>query len=80
MTANGVAPWRRTCPLCEAMCGLTLEVSEDWVLAVRGDPEDTFSRGYICPKAVGLIDVHHLPPDPPRDRRASAPRPGPHHL
>ena len=61
MTANEVAPRRRTCPLCEAMCGLTLEVSGDRVLAVRGDPEDAFSRGYICPKAVGLMDVHHDP-------------------
>jgi anaerobic selenocysteine-containing dehydrogenase len=61
MTANEVAPRRRTCPLCEAMCGVTLEVSGDRVLAVRGDPEDAFSRGYICPKAVGLMDVHHDP-------------------
>ena len=59
MTAHEVASRRRTCPLCEAMCGLTLEVSGDRVLAVRGDAEDTFSRGYICPKAVGLMDVHH---------------------
>jgi anaerobic selenocysteine-containing dehydrogenase len=41
------------------MCGLTLEVSGDGVLAVRGDAEDAFSGGYICPKAVGLMDVHH---------------------
>ena len=61
MTANEVAPRRRTCPLCEAMCGLTLEVPGDRVLAVRGDPEDAFSRGYLCPKAVGLMDVHHDP-------------------
>ncbi len=61
MTANEVAPRHRTCPLCEAMCGLTLEVSGNRVLAVRGDPEDAFSRGYICPKAVGLMDVHHDP-------------------
>ena len=59
MTANEVESRRRTCPLCEAMCGLTLEVSGDRVLAVRGDAEDAFSRGYICPKAVGLMDVHH---------------------
>ena len=61
MTANEVTPRRGTCPLCEAMCGLTLEVSGDRVLGVRGDPEDAFSRGYICPKAVGLMDVHHDP-------------------
>jgi anaerobic selenocysteine-containing dehydrogenase len=70
MTADEVAPKRGTCPLREAMCGLTLEVSRDLVLAVRGDPEDAFSRGYICPKAVGLIDVHH---DPDRGPAPQAP-------
>jgi anaerobic selenocysteine-containing dehydrogenase len=59
MTAKEVASRRRTCPLCEAMCGLTLEVSAYRVLGVRGDPEDAFSGGYICPKAVGLMDIQH---------------------
>jgi len=53
MTANEVAPWRRTCPLCEAMCGLTLEVSGDRVLAVRGDPEDAFSVATSAPRRSG---------------------------
>jgi anaerobic selenocysteine-containing dehydrogenase len=48
------------------MCGLTLEVDGDRVLSVRGDPEDVFSRGFLCPKAVGLMDIHH---DPDRVRR-----------
>ena len=59
MTAKEVASRRRTCPLCEAMCGLTLEVSAYRVHGVRGDPEDAFSGGYICPKAVGLMDIQH---------------------
>jgi len=59
VAANGGAPRRRTCPLCEAMCGLALEVSGDRLVGVRGDPEDAFSGGYICPKAVGLMGVHH---------------------
>jgi anaerobic selenocysteine-containing dehydrogenase len=54
MTANEVAPpRRRTCPLCEAMCGLTLEVSGERVLAVRGDPEDAFSGGISAPRRSG---------------------------
>jgi anaerobic selenocysteine-containing dehydrogenase len=57
MTAHEVGARRGTCPLCEAMCGLTLEVSGDRVQAVRGDPEDVFSGGYICAKAVGLMDI-----------------------
>ena len=57
---------RRTCPLCEAMCGLTLEVDGDRVVSVRGDQADVFSRGYLCPKGVAVADIHH---DPDRLRR-----------
>ncbi len=44
----------RTCPFCEATCGLSVEVRGDDVLSVKGDPDDVFSRGFICPKATGL--------------------------
>src|SRR5262245_57516827 len=50
-----------TCPLCEAICGLTVEVEQGRLVAVRGDADDPLSRGYLCPKAVGLIDIHHDP-------------------
>ena len=50
-----------TCPLCEAMCGLLVDVDGQRVRAVRGDPDDPFSRGYICPKAAALADLHHDP-------------------
>ncbi|HEU4884116.1 MAG TPA: molybdopterin-dependent oxidoreductase [Longimicrobium sp.] len=51
----------RTCTLCEAMCGLVLETDSDRVVSVRGDAEDPFSRGHICPKGVALGDVHADP-------------------
>jgi anaerobic selenocysteine-containing dehydrogenase len=51
----------RTCTLCEAMCGLVLETDGDRVVSVRGDAEDPFSRGHICPKGVALGDVHADP-------------------
>ena len=53
----------RTCHLCEATCGLTLEVDDDArrVVSVRGDVDDPFSRGYLCPKAHGLIALHDDP-------------------
>ncbi|HET6899971.1 MAG TPA: hypothetical protein VFK70_16580, partial [Vicinamibacteria bacterium] len=41
----------RTCSLCEAMCGLSIEVDGDRILSIRGDEEDVFSHGHICPKA-----------------------------
>ncbi|QJR15340.1 molybdopterin-dependent oxidoreductase [Usitatibacter palustris] len=51
----------RACHLCEALCGLEIRTRGDQVVGVRGDVQDTFSRGHICPKAVALIDVHHDP-------------------
>src|SRR3954453_7087123 len=50
----------RTCPLCEATCGLTVTVDGD-LLSVRGDADDVFSHGYICPKGVALGDLHADP-------------------
>ena len=56
----------RTCSLCEAMCGLAIAVDGDRMLSIRGDDDDVFSRGHICPKAVALQDLHE---DPDRLRR-----------
>ena len=55
-----------TCSLCEAMCGILIETDGAQVRGIRGDPDDTFSRGHICPKAVALGDIHA---DPDRLRR-----------
>ena len=43
-----------TCPLCEATCGLELTVDGDRITKVRGDREDDFSKGFICPKGASL--------------------------
>ena len=51
----------RACTLCEATCGLRFEVEDDRVVAVRGDDDDPFSRGYVCPKGVAIADVHDDP-------------------
>ena len=56
----------RTCTLCEAMCGIVITTSGPRVTGIRGDPDDPFSKGHICPKAVALQDVHD---DPDRLRR-----------
>ncbi|MCE9573455.1 MAG: molybdopterin oxidoreductase family protein [Deltaproteobacteria bacterium] len=55
----------RTCPLCEATCGLVVETEGRAITSVRGDADDPFSRGYICPKAYG---VKALSDDPDRLR------------
>src|SRR5262245_36751869 len=50
-----------TCPLCEAACGVLVDVEGTRILSVRGDDEDPFSRGYICPKAAAIPDLHDDP-------------------
>jgi anaerobic selenocysteine-containing dehydrogenase len=51
----------RSCSLCEAHCGVAVEVAHGAVRTVRGDPEDALSRGYICPKAYGLKSLQEDP-------------------
>src|SRR5690349_15917410 len=53
------SPHYRTCNLCEAICGIAIEVEPYQRLTIRGDQDDPFSRGYICPKAVALQDIHY---------------------
>ena len=48
----------RTCNLCEAMCGLEIKYNNTGVVSIKGDKEDTFSNGHICPKAVALQDLY----------------------
>ncbi|MFC0106477.1 molybdopterin-dependent oxidoreductase [Kibdelosporangium aridum] len=47
----------RTCPLCEATCGLKITMAGDRVIDVRGDKDDVFSLGFICPKGAKLGDL-----------------------
>jgi anaerobic selenocysteine-containing dehydrogenase len=56
----------RACNLCEAICGLAIEVDGPDIVSIRGDADDPFSRGHLCPKGVALRDVHE---DPNRLRR-----------
>ena len=51
----------RACHLCEAICGLEIRTRGDEIVSVKGDKDDPFSRGHVCPKAVALIDIHHDP-------------------
>ncbi|WP_156746752.1 molybdopterin-dependent oxidoreductase [Mycobacterium sp. E2733] len=56
----------RTCPLCEAMCGLEIQVDGGRVTGIRGNRDDVWSRGHICPKGVSLAAIHD---DPDRIRQ-----------
>ncbi len=51
----------RICNLCEATCGLRIETEDGIVTSIRGDREDPFSRGHLCPKAIALQDIQEDP-------------------
>jgi anaerobic selenocysteine-containing dehydrogenase len=50
-----------TCPLCEATCGLEITVNDGRIASVRGDKQDVFSNGFICPKGASLPALHEDP-------------------
>ncbi|HVS28979.1 MAG TPA: molybdopterin-dependent oxidoreductase, partial [Solirubrobacteraceae bacterium] len=56
MSAATIA--HRTCPLCEATCGLELTLDDREITAIRGDDDDVFSQGFICPKGFSLKALH----------------------
>ena len=61
----------RACHLCEAICGLEIKTQGEQILSIKGDKNDPLSRGYICPKATALEDMHF---DPDRLRQPRAVR------
>jgi len=48
------------------MCGLEIQVADGKVAGIRGNREDTWSAGHICPKGATLGAVHQ---DPDRIRQ-----------
>src|SRR3954471_1364218 len=58
---SGMPARLHTCMLCEAVCGLSVEVEGNEIRSVRGDPDDPFSQGHICPKAAAIVDVQNDP-------------------
>ena len=66
MTESATRTAFRTCPLCEAGCGLEIglrtgDTGEERVTRIRGDRDDVFSHGYICPKGSTLRQLHEDP-------------------
>jgi anaerobic selenocysteine-containing dehydrogenase len=47
----------RACPLCEAICGLQFQFEGPQLVAIRGDEDDPFSQGHICPKGNAILDL-----------------------
>ncbi len=65
----------RTCPLCEATCGLEIQLTDGLVTRIRGDRDDVFSQGFLCPKGTALGRFHD---DPDRLRQPLIKRDGVH--
>ncbi len=63
---NDLKTHYRTCPFCEATCGLEIQTEGERVVQVRGDQNDVLSKGFLCTKGLALGDLHH---DPDRLRR-----------
>ena len=63
----------RTCPLCEATCGLEIILKNGRVEQIRGDKEDVLSAGFFCAKGAALGELQD---DPDRLRRPLARRAG----
>lgn len=51
----------RTCHICEANCGILVEMDGSRVVAIKGDPDDVLSHGHICPKATAIADLQDDP-------------------
>ncbi|WP_312030214.1 molybdopterin dinucleotide binding domain-containing protein [Actinomycetospora sp. TBRC 11914] len=52
---------RRICPLCEATCGLLVDLDKDGPVALRPNPDDVFSAGHACAKGLGLAATDRDP-------------------
>jgi len=43
------------------MCGVEVEIDGKEVVSIRGDAQDVFSRGHVCPKSTALKDLYDDP-------------------
>jgi len=51
----------RICPICEAGCGLRVTMAGETIVRIRGNDDDLFSEGHLCPKGVALAQLHTDP-------------------
>lgn len=51
----------RICPICEATCGLVLTIDDKRITGARGDRDDVFSHGFICPKGASFGELDNDP-------------------
>ncbi|WP_163340709.1 molybdopterin-dependent oxidoreductase [Desulfopila sp. IMCC35008] len=52
--------WQKTgCVLCAQNCGLLVQVSDNRIIKVKGDPENPRSKGYLCRKGANIANFQH---------------------
>lgn len=49
------------CRICEATCGLEVDVEGNRIAAIRPDPRHVVSRGYACVKGTRWDSIQHSP-------------------
>src|SRR5687767_113383 len=52
---------RSFCRVCAVNCAMVVTVEDGRVREVRGDKENSVSRGYACSKGLLAPDVHNSP-------------------
>ncbi|MEP2179950.1 MAG: molybdopterin-dependent oxidoreductase, partial [Marinomonas sp.] len=52
---------KRTCHICEANCGVLVELDGRKVVSIKGNPDNPLSRGHVCPKATAIADIQEDP-------------------
>src|SRR5690606_14856341 len=59
---------RSTCPYCSVSCGLVIYTMGDnaknvrpSIVHIEGDPDHPVSRGTLCPKGAGVMDMIQSP-------------------
>lgn len=60
--------FKRSCPICEAACGLVIHADPQkrQIIRIEGDPDDFRSQGFVCPKSQAMKGAFE---DPQRLRR-----------
>ncbi len=62
------------CCACSQQCGIVVDVSDNEVVAIRGDKEHPISQGFICPKGKYAHELHDHPDRIHQPLKRSGPR------
>ena len=61
MSNQSITTHYHACNLCEAICGLEIQIQHENIISIKGDERDPLSKGHICSKAIALQDLYKDP-------------------